>query len=1077
MQKNSQHSPRLQLPPAPPTPQLQQLSGHPAASSSFSQIPRSPSAVLSSQQIPRSIVHHTPTQQQNSFQQQQNSLNISRLIGQPQTRPNLQQLRGQSQLHQQLLQQRIQQNQNIIQRQTSTGPITGQQQLLQQQLVQGQRQLLQNQLNSGQMLQQQGASGLQTSVQQQIVNQHMGQLNPQQITQLQQQQLQLKQNQMQQQQAQHGQSQQQIQLNQNQLLQNQGLQQQSPLNQQQQHQINQQQNQLNQQQQNQQNAQPQIQMSQSQGFVQQNINQHVVSQQNQQILQQKQQFLNQQAVTSQQQIIHSQSNLAVQQQQGVSQGFNQSQTMSQEMNQQSPQQQQQSMNQNINQLSAQALNQQLNSQNLGPQLNQQQLNQQNQLSHQLNQQNMLNQQLNQQNSLGQQLNQHDQLNQQNQLNQMNQQNQLSQQTISQQTLEQNINQTLNQQLNQGLSQQMQQQQLNRQNLQQQQLGSQQNLNQQIQVQQQPGLGQQNLQQQQQQQITQINQQINPGLPQQVVRTQFQQQGPQIGQQILINQQQSPQNPPPQRAQINQHLWAQQPAQVPGQQIIRHPVNVVQQAGPRVQWSANPQQGNVMPQRQFIQLDARTHNELQKMPPEQQALFVAKLQRQRQLWKQVQQRGVGGSHILIRAAGKTTGHCSSAQHSAAKHNPRDTDAARHRPKYPARPGLSPINQNNAQFTDQNQQQQLQLRQYRLQQLQLQREQAQKNHLAQQQQGPLTPQPAIVRPIGQPQLADSTTNPPQVQDGNIQHPLVVNAKTKTALANMLSIKLQSGGSSIGVQRPEAIPEPSAAGTLRLMTAQHNAALNSKPQEIIALQRRPQLPLTPTNEPPKLQYCPKPALPLQHRPGPFYGHNPNLKLPPDLFLLGCIFVVVEIENFLEEKISGWQLKIEKHGGEVEKQYCSRVTHVLCETQRHGVVMQALRDCKRCVTILWLSDVMQRKQVLPPWTALHLPSIYLDTAPASKHLISITGFEGNDRNRVKQMIKNTGAKCTTYFSKHNTLLISVKAEGRKCNYAKKWQIPVVNVQWLTDVMLGNFTAMNQMEHQIYQQYHNPRISASIPN
>lgn len=75
-----------------------------------------------------------------------------------------------------------------------------------------------------------------------------------------------------------------------------------------------------------------------------------------------------------------------------------------------------------------------------------------------------------------------------------------------------------------------------------------------------------------------------------------------------------------------------------------------------------------------------------------------------------------------------------------------------------------------------------------------------------------QPTIVRPIGQPQLADSTTNAPSVPEANIQHSLVVNAKTKTALANMLSIKLQSGGSSMGVQRPETIPEPSAAGTLR-------------------------------------------------------------------------------------------------------------------------------------------------------------------------------------------------------------------------------------------------------------------------
>lgn len=53
---------------------------------------------------------------------------------------------------------------------------------------------------------------------------------------------------------------------------------------------------------------------------------------------------------------------------------------------------------------------------------------------------------------------------------------------------------------------------------------------------------------------------------------------------------------------------------------------------------------------------------------------------------------------------------------------------------AAPGLSPINQNPAQFPDQNQQQ-LQLRHYRLQQLQLQREQAQKSHLNQQQPGML------------------------------------------------------------------------------------------------------------------------------------------------------------------------------------------------------------------------------------------------------------------------------------------------------------------------------------------------------
>lgn len=32
-----------------------------------------------------------------------------------------------------------------------------------------------------------------------------------------------------------------------------------------------------------------------------------------------------------------------------------------------------------------------------------------------------------------------------------------------------------------------------------------------------------------------------------------------------------------------------------------------------------------------------------------------------------------------------------------------------------------------------------------------------------------------------------------------------------------------------------------------------------------------------------------------------------------------------------------------------------------------------------------------------------------------------------------------------------------------------MVNVQWLTDILLGNFTAMNQMDNQAYQTYSNP--------
>lgn len=578
--------------------------------------------------------------------------------------------------------------------------------------------------------------------------------------------------------------------------------------------------------------------------------------------------------------------------------------------------------------------------------------------------------------------------------------------------------------------------------------------------------------------------------------------------IIVNQQpptvpQPPQTPTP--TPQNKPIWQQQQQQQLG---VRHPTGIIQQQGPRIQWS--PTQQPHVPQRQFIQLDMQTHQQLQQMAPEQRALFISKLQQkqrqvllqQRQQQMQMQQRT---GHVLIRSGPVPQGLNPQQQMQWLQQQAKQQGVMLQQstiqpttpvpnspitPNIPHTLALSSIQQSAPppQFNEANQLQLQRQQQFRIQQLQLQRDQAQKVAIIPQ---PVTTPPNPIRPIGQPQIAEviTTTAPPDTAIA--QQQLVVNAKTKTALANMLSIRLQSGGTSVGAT--ENIPEPSAAGTLRLMTAQHNAALNSnaRPQEILGLHQRrtitapngetirppPSISVPPPSEPPHLQFSPRGNIPIQHRQGPFYGHNPNLKLPPDLFLLGCIFVVVELDRFLEESIPNWQEQIENHGGEVEKQYCSRITHVLCETQRHGVVMQALRDCKRCVTLYWLSDVLRRKQVLPPWTALHLPTMYLDTTPASKHLISLSGFVNSERNRIKHMIKYIGATFTSYMSKHNTLLIAGKAEGSKYLHAKKWATPVVNVQWLTDVMLGHFSALNQLEHIKYQQFPNPPSFNFEPN
>lgn len=146
----------------------------------------------------------------------------------------------------------------------------------------------------------------------------------------------------------------------------------------------------------------------------------------------------------------------------------------------------------------------------------------------------------------------------------------------------------------------------------------------------------------------------------------------------------------------------------------------------------------------------------------------------------------------------------------------------------------------------------------------------------------------------------------------------------------------------------------------------------------------------------------------------------VPPDLFLLGCIFVIVEYDVQSPDEVTVWKQVIERHGGEVESQYCPRATHVLAITQKNPIVVQALREGKRCVSAHWLSDVVNKQQVLPPWHALHFPSPFsLTESPCGKQIISLSGFENEERVKVKLMLEALGAKFTKYFSRHNTLLV----------------------------------------------------------
>ncbi|KAK6973828.1 PAX-interacting protein 1 [Biomphalaria glabrata] len=230
-------------------------------------------------------------------------------------------------------------------------------------------------------------------------------------------------------------------------------------------------------------------------------------------------------------------------------------------------------------------------------------------------------------------------------------------------------------------------------------------------------------------------------------------------------------------------------------------------------------------------------------------------------------------------------------------------------------------------------------------------------------------------------------------------------------------------------------------------------------------------PQHQPPAvpLPSAPPPATsgPQPPPPGPLYhGHDPKENVPPDLCLLGCVFCIVDYQNIIGlEEVAAWKKVIEQYGGQVETSYCNRVSHVLCANQKSDVFKMALKEGKRVVTAFWLNDCLLQKKMVPPWQALHLPLSFHSEKPGFNQMISVTNFDGEERVRLKQMINAIGAKYTGYMTHHNSALICKKPGGMKFEKAKEWRIAVVNVQWLSDLVLGNMDALRLPVHVRYLQ------------
>ncbi|XP_021954096.1 uncharacterized protein LOC110850826 isoform X1 [Folsomia candida] len=213
--------------------------------------------------------------------------------------------------------------------------------------------------------------------------------------------------------------------------------------------------------------------------------------------------------------------------------------------------------------------------------------------------------------------------------------------------------------------------------------------------------------------------------------------------------------------------------------------------------------------------------------------------------------------------------------------------------------------------------------------------------------------------------------------------------------------------------------------------------------------------------------PTLPAPPQRPQYNGHDPQVKLPPAAYFLGCIFW--SSEEFEELPGAGWKEAVIKYGGKIVKDYTSIVTHVVAEHSRFPEYLQVLREGKRIVSNFWLNDVIERQIMVPPYQAFHLPALFpRRPLPLNDQVVTTTNFLPKDKARLIAVMKLLGAKYNSYFSKFSTFLLCNKPEGLKYQKAREWKIPVVNTQFIAELFLGHASAL-QMIHSPKYQCFNP--------
>ncbi|KAF8512308.1 BRCT domain-containing protein, partial [Hysterangium stoloniferum] len=144
--------------------------------------------------------------------------------------------------------------------------------------------------------------------------------------------------------------------------------------------------------------------------------------------------------------------------------------------------------------------------------------------------------------------------------------------------------------------------------------------------------------------------------------------------------------------------------------------------------------------------------------------------------------------------------------------------------------------------------------------------------------------------------------------------------------------------------------------------------------------------------------------------------------------------------------KLTVDKHEAEVVE-----MADVLITRYREGPAYnKAMIKGITIGTLAWFFYVVKTGIISRPRDQLlHYPVRSKPIPEFAGHVITVTNYQGEERDYLKKLIEVMGATFTPSMSGQNTVVVAAYKKGHKTTKAEEWSLPVVNHKWLEDCFI----------------------------